>query len=345
MSDPALQEQWKETVRENIRKGAELDAAFLLMNILAATIACYGLFANSPAVIIGAMIVAMLLGPISGVALSLVDSDRKLLSRSLLTGLAGTIEVMVVGFLIGCFHKDIPMTNEIMARTAPNLIDLMIALAGGAAGAYASISPRLSVAFIGVAIATALVPPLCAACILFAHGEVSLGLGALLLTFTNMVAIQFASSVVFWVTGFRRITSASGLSLLTFLQRNIVSIAILVVLAIVLTRSLHKTVDRQFFETTTRFTLEQKIDASEGSHLAEVRFETVRGEKSPGKTIVRAVVRGPNPPSATQVAAMEAVLPRPPDGTNIELRIRFLETNIINRDGLLYKDERFGSNE
>lgn len=83
MSDLAFQNEWQESVRENIRKGAELNKAFLLMNVLAATIATYGLLANSPAIIIGAMIVAMLLGPITGVALSLVDGDIRLLMRSL----------------------------------------------------------------------------------------------------------------------------------------------------------------------------------------------------------------------------------------------------------------------
>ena len=101
MPDPVLLDQWKETVRENIRQGAELNIAFLLMNVLAATIACYGLFANSPAVIIGAMIVAMLLGPIAGVALSLVDGDIRLLLQSLTTLLVGTIGVMVTAFIIG----------------------------------------------------------------------------------------------------------------------------------------------------------------------------------------------------------------------------------------------------
>ena len=66
MDDPVFLDQCKETVRESIRNGAELNVAFLLMNVLAATIACYGLFANSPAVVIGAMIVAMLLGPMQG---------------------------------------------------------------------------------------------------------------------------------------------------------------------------------------------------------------------------------------------------------------------------------------
>ncbi len=340
MTVPVLQNQHQETVRESIRKGATFNRAYVLMNVLAAVIASYGLFANSPAVVIGAMIVAMLLGPIAGIALALVDSDMKFLLKSLFTLLAGAIGAMVTAFIIGTIHKDIPITNEIMARTTPNLLDLMIALAGGAAGAYATVSPRLGIAFVGVAIATALVPPLSSASILFARGEVNLALGALLLAFTNMIAIQFASSVVLWFTGFRRVTHTSGLSLLAFVRRNIVSIAILLTLAVVLTMSLQQVVTRQLYETTTRFTLQREINVSVGSHLAEVRFETV-----PGTTIVRAVMRGPNPPSAAQVAAMEAHLPSPPDSTTVELRIRFVQTTIISRDGPLYTDIEFGSNE
>jgi len=342
MSNPDLPKEWRESVRENIQKGAELNAAFILMNILAATIASYGLFANSPAIIIGAMIVAMLLGPIAGIALSLVDGDIRLLMRSLFTLLLGTIVVMVTAFIIGLLHRDIPITQEILARTAPNLIDLMVALAGGAAGAYASVSPRLSTALVGVAIATALVPPLSSASILFAHGELGLGLGAFFLTFTNMVAIQFASSVVLWITGFRRVSHTSGLSLSVFLRRNAISIVILLILAFVLTTSLHKSIAQQLFETATRVTLQNIINKSTGSHLAEVRFEVVPDKKTAGTTIVRALVRGPHPPSASQVAAMEAQLPSPTDGTAVELRIRFIETTIINRNGQLYQDIEFG---
>ena len=337
---PVLQNQYQEAIRESIRKDATFDRAYLLMNVLAATIASYGLFANSPAVVIGAMIVAMLLGPISGIALALVDSDMKFLVKSLSTLLAGTCGVIISAFIVGTIHKDIPITNEIIARTAPNLLDLMIALAGGAAGAYATVSPRLSIAFVGVAIATALVPPLSSAGILFARGEVGLGIGALLLTFTNMVAIQFAFSVVLWFNGFRHVTRTSGHSLFTFIKSNAVSIAILLVLAIVLTNSLQRVVARQIYETTTQFTLQQGINSSLGSHLVVVQFETI-----PGTTIVRAVVRGPNPPSAAQVAAMETKLPSPPDGTEVELRIRFVQTEIINRDGPLYEDNGFGTSE
>jgi hypothetical protein len=77
-----------------------------------------------------------------------------------------------------------------------------------------------------------------------------------------------------------------------------------------------------------------------GAHLVGVRFEKVSGQ-----TIVRAVVRGPNPPSATQVAAMEDLLPSPPDGTSVALRIRFVQLMIIDRDGQMYSDRKFGSDK
>jgi uncharacterized hydrophobic protein (TIGR00271 family) len=340
-TDLVSQKQLRETVRESIRNGAALSKSYLLMNVLAATIATYGLFANSPAVVISAMIVAVLLGPIVGVSLALVDIDRKLLLKSLSSLLAGAIGVMVTAFIIGTIHRDMPVTNEIMARTAPNLLDLMVALAGGAAGAYATVSPRLSIAVVGVAIAVALVPPLSAAGILLARGQVGLAFGALLLTFTNMVAIQFASSVVLWLTGFRRISRTSGLSVLAFAKGNVISIVILLALAVFFTTSLRSAVARQLYEASARFTLQREIQDSVGSHLVEVRFDNT----VPGKNVIRAVVRGPLPPSAAQIATLEAKLPPPPDHTLVELRIRFVETTIMNREGPLYEDVQFGTTE
>lgn len=111
-------------------------------------------------------------------------------------------------------------------------------------------------------------------------------------------------------------------------------------LSVLLTNNLQRVVARELFETNTQFTLQQQIDAAPGSYMTEVRFET-----DPGTTIVRAVVRGPNPPSADQVAALEAKLPPPPDGTKLELRVRFVQTTIINRNGLLYNDTEFGASQ
>ena len=320
------------SVRESIRYASELSRGYLLMNILAAMIASYGLLANSPSVVIGAMIVAMLLGPISGVALALVEGEMTLLRQSLRTLIAGIAVVMVTGFVIGMIHRNIPVTKEMMARTAPNLIDLMVALASGAAGIYAAISPRLSVALVGVAIATALVPPLCTARLLLSRGEPSLALGAALLAFTNMVAIQFAASLVFWLSGFGQ--RQMGSSWKHFIRRNALSLLLLGLLAIMLTNSLNRLIKSELYASATRTFLQDRINRQPGSYLVETRFDRTQ----PGVTLVKAVVRGFRPPTGPEVGALEAQLPAPPDGRRVELRIRFVQTVSIDRHGPRYQN-------
>jgi hypothetical protein len=111
-------------------------------------------------------------------------------------------------------------------------------------------------------------------------------------------------------------------------------------LAWLLATNLQHVLAQQLFETRVRGTLREAINASEGSYLAEVRFVTTTTT-----TIVRAVVRGPHPPRADQVAALEAQLPPPPDHTRSALRIRFVDTAIITRDGSIYGDVEFGTKE
>lgn len=330
----SMDEAYKQNLRQSIRDGASLNATFLLMNTLATIIACYGLFANSPAVIIGAMIVAMLLGPITGIALALVDNDAALLRQAALTLIVGVLGVMATAFVVGAVNQQLPLTDEIMARTAPNLIDLMVALAGGAAGALASASPRLSGAFIGVAIATTLVPPLSTSAILLGRGEHALAFNAFLLAFANMAAIQFASSAVMWFTGLRSVPERAA-SVAVFLRRNLVSVVVLGALAAMLASNLQSMIAQQLYQNATRRIVADAVQKVDGSYLVEVRFETL-----PAKTIVRAVVRGPKAFTPDDVRAIEATLPAPPQKTANELRIRYVHTLVIGRDGLLYQDEQ-----
>ena len=327
----------QDAIRGRIREGAELNIPYLLMNTLAATIASYGLFANSASAVIGAMIIAMLLGPVAGTALALVDGDTGGLIKALGSLLAGIGCVIAISLVLGFVHADIPLTDEIMARTTPNLRDLMIALAGGAAGAYATISPRLSAGVVGVAIATAMVPPLCAGSILFTRGPFSLGLGAWLLTFTNIVAIQFASSVVLWLSGFHRIVPVAGSGFTSFLRSNMISLVVLILLTIVMTANLRHDVQTQVFENRVRETLQGAIDKTAGRYLSEVRFAA--GEKG---TIIRAIVRGPKAPTPGEVATLATSLPAAPDGKPLDLRVRFVFTQTITPTGLLYQDEAVG---
>ncbi len=330
---PTEQEDTRTFQRQSIRDGAKLDFPYILMNVLSAVIASYGLLENSPAVVIGAMIIAMLLGPIAGTALSLVDGDNDSLLEAGVSLLCGIAVVVLTGFIIGLIHSDIPITDEISSRTTPNLMDLMIALAGGGAGGFATVSTRLSVAFVGVAIATALVPPICSGSILFARGEFTLGLGAYLLAFTNIVAIQVAFSVVLWLKGFRRVSAVAGLNGWSFLRRNLISIGLLGVLAFVLTENLQKAVSHQVFEGAVRHALRLAISKTAGSHLADFHMEP--GERS---TVIRAVVRGPRQPSITDVAALAASLPPDPAGAKLELRVRFVQTVTVTPQGVLFED-------
>lgn len=323
--------QQMDQIRQSIEANAVFDTPYVVMNVLATIVACYGLLANSPAVVIGAMIIAMLLGPITGVALGLVEGDNSLLRKAALALGGGILLVMATAFIIGLIHLEMPITNEIMARTAPNLLDLMVALGGGAAGAYAVSSPRLSVAFVGVAIATALVPPLSSCSILLARGEYQLAGGAFLLAFTNIVAIQLASSFVMWANGFNKLTK--GLVTNHVLLRNSVSIVIVLGLSVILVANLRDSVAKIIFESSSRNILAKDIRAFPGTAVADVQFSHDNQQ-----TIVRAIVRGPKELAPTDVKKMESDLPVPPYKNSLELRVRFVPTTVITKDGYLFTD-------
>jgi uncharacterized hydrophobic protein (TIGR00271 family) len=319
--------QWREETRKAVWFSASLTPTYAVMNLLATIIACYGLLADSTAGIIGAMVVALLLGPIAGVGLALVDSEFALLRRSLLAGLVGVAIVMGTAFIIGFVHRNIPVGHEMLARTRPGSFDLAIALAGGLAATVATISRGVNLSLVGVAIATALVPPLSTCSMLLARGDTQLARGAFLLAFTNMVAIQFASSVVFWVAGFSNTTRlwAAGYRILV---RNSVSIVLLVALAVLLGVSTHRSVQNLLFETKVREILQTNVDRYPGANLSEVGFD--RTNKG---TLVRAVVRSPSHFSASDVVVLERQLPAAPNGTAVSLLLRRIGVEEITRSG------------
>lgn len=323
-------------VRVSIEANALPSKTYFLMNALSAIIASYGLIANSAAVVIGAMLVAMMLGPITGVALAIIDYRMPLLRKSLLTVAAGGLLVVGIGFLVGLLHHGQPLTNEILSRTQPTSMDLMIALAGGTAGAYAMISPHLSVAVVGVAVATALVPPLAASGILFANGEISLGLGAFLLAVTNIIAIQFTNAMVLWFTGFRRLVDddyKSG-TYLTFFRRNAVTLLMLVGLGVYLSINLNTIAKQQKFETDVKAAINDHF-IDKGNVLTNTQFE-----KHNGYQTIRAVVRGETDPSPYDVQQIEAVITQDieknyPNYLPVKLQLRYLPIQVIESNPLI----------
>ena len=323
-------------VRVRIEANALPSKMYFIMNILSAIIASYGLVTNSAAVVIGAMLVAMMLGPITGIALAIIDHRMPLLRKSLITVIVGVSLVVLVGFIVGWLHKDQPLTAEILSRTQPTSMDLMIALAGGTAGAYAMVSPHLSVAVVGVAVATALVPPLAASGILFANGETQLGLGALLLALTNIIAIQFTNALVLWLLGFRRLVDDDYKSstYLTFLRRNAVTLLLLGGLGTYLTINLQTNAKQQVFESSVKEAINSYF-IDKGNVLTNTQFDTSEENK-----VVRAVIRGETTPTSYDVRQIETVITQDmaenfPEYLPIKLQLRYLPVQVIESNPLI----------
>ncbi len=190
--------------------------SFHFMLGLSTIIATLGLLSNSAAVIIGAMIVAPLMGPIVGMAYSTAMGNRKLLRRSGFTVFKGIILTIVVSWLVTSIIGLDTVDTEIMSRVKPTLIDFGIAMAAGAAGAFANTRRSISTAMPGVAIAVALVPPLSVVGIGLAQGEGSIAFGALLLFLTNLICIIFFGSLVFLFQSYGNLERAKkGLAMST----------------------------------------------------------------------------------------------------------------------------------
>jgi len=191
-----------------LRDASSPDFDFFLLVVLSSIIATSGLLTNSPAVIIGAMLVAPLMSPILGLGLASLTGNATFFRNAGIALARGAVTAIGIATILTLFNRFLPflplqeLPSEILARTRPTPIDLTIALAGGMAAAFALAMPSISAALPGVAIATALMPPLCTVGVGIAMGRWDVAGGALLLFVTNAVTIAFAAMLVFSAVGF-----------------------------------------------------------------------------------------------------------------------------------------------
>jgi uncharacterized hydrophobic protein (TIGR00341 family) len=200
----------REELYEDIKDSAHCSKVYLAMIILSTIVASVGLCKNSVAIIIGAMVIAPMLGPSMALALATTLGDLALLKRSLLTGLAGVATAMVFSTVIGVIVSIDPATKEIASRTLVGWSDLVVAFASGCAGALAFTS-GVSATLIGVMVAVALLPPLVTFGLLLGSGYPLLAVDALLLFLMNIICVNIAGVLVFL---------AQGISPLSWYERN-----------------------------------------------------------------------------------------------------------------------------
>ena len=203
-----LTHEEREKLIAEITPSASPGFDFFLLVILSCSIATLGLITNSAAVIIGAMLLAPLMSPIIGIGLASVIGDDLLIRKSASALIRGAFLAILLSFAMTLINRVLPFVSlqelpaEILSRTRPSPIDLLIALAGGLAAAYALTRPNLSATLPGVAIATALMPPLCTIGFGLAMNRWDVAGGATLLFVTNTITIASASALVFFIRGF-----------------------------------------------------------------------------------------------------------------------------------------------
>jgi len=176
-----------------------------VMMLLSVAIATFGILQDSTAVVIGAMLIAPLMTPMLGSAAAIVNVWRGRLGASLALIAAGVAAAIGLAWVVGAWTPAIvplEVNSQVISRTSPNVVDMLIALAAGAAGAYASVDRRVSGSIAGVAIAVALVPPLGVVGVTLQAGLFDEGLGAFLLFLTNLVSILLSATLVFFLTGY-----------------------------------------------------------------------------------------------------------------------------------------------
>ncbi|MFQ5578074.1 MAG: DUF389 domain-containing protein, partial [Anaerolineae bacterium] len=298
---PALPIEERTDVYKQVRRGSRPKIDFFMMIGLAAGIAALGLMLNSPAVIIGAMLVAPLMAAIMGLGLGVIQADVKLLRLAAGATGRGMLLAIAVGVVAGALLPNRDPTPEILSRTAPALLDLGVALVSGLAGAYALCRKDVSASLPGVAIAAALVPPLATVGIGLARLRWDIAGGALLLFLTNLVAIVAAGALIFFLLGFRPELTKQGRS--RVFKRGIISSALLLAaLAWVLTSLTVASFRQTSLEQTINRVLRAEVARMPGQ-VALDRWQQL--ETDDGSLKLEVQVRSPGTPNHQSVVELQ----------------------------------------
>ncbi|MCE7868971.1 DUF389 domain-containing protein [bacterium CPR1] len=313
--------------------------SFLILMVLSTLIASYGLLSNSTATVIGAMIVAPLMGPILGLALSVVQGRMDRFGRALQAEILGVLlcvlTALVVALLAGSENIDYGQ-SEIAGRTHPTLYDLMVGLAAGMAGGYASAHRKVGSSIAGVAIAVALVPPLSVTGLGLAgvwQGVVgwSIPLGSFVLFLANFLTIELASATVFALAGLgslHHVKRSRGL-----LGGIWVQLLLLAATLYFLWGQLDAVMQHRRLERQTRTLLQAEL-----TRLPGVGMESLELVKRGPRTVVKLFVRSPQEIPVGQVANLQEKLSNELAG-DVELVLGTILSTYYSTRGRLYAPE------
>ena len=292
-----------ESVIKDIVQETELSGHYFAMLTLANLIALSGLITNSAPVIIGAMLISPLMGPLLSFGFAFITGDRTVWRRSIRKISLSVGMTLMMAALATMLSPLKEITPEILSRTRPNLYDLVVAFLSGIAGSAALCTKRNYLTIVpGVAIATAVIPPLSVAGFGAGIGAFAIVLGGFFLFFTNFVAIVIATCIVFFLYGFRpRMVTEMDVQRLR--KRFAFLSVVLVVISIPLVYTLQSSIAEVRLRGTMKDLLNEGLDREGRSHVAGFTYR-----KLPGRIEVNAVVNAVDLLSEEEVTKVETAL-------------------------------------
>ena len=253
-----------------LRDDAQLNATYVVLMILSTVLATVGLFLNSASVVIGAMLLAPLMAPIISLAMSLLRFERKLFRQSLWKIFVGILLALGTALVLTSISPYQPMTEEMQGRLHPTVLDLIVAIAAGIAGAYTKSHREIAQSLAGVAIAVALVPPLAVAGVGLGRLDLQFFGLAFLLFSTNLIGIVLAATFTFRMLGFSPIVRH---------KRGVITITVFFLLiCIPLSLAFKRITERTHLENSwkiERFIVNGKYLIVDGARLQEFRDNDV----------------------------------------------------------------------
>ena len=324
---------------------APANSTFFAFLVLSTIIAATGLLLDSAATIIGAMVVAPLMGPAISASVGTILDDPDMAARGVTLQVVGLVAAILTAALMGWLLQgtilippdlDIRTIPQVAERTSPNFLSLFLALGSGLAGAI-SIMRGAGSALVGVAIAVALVPPAATSGLGIAFGLPGVAIAAAVLVVVNLLAINLSALILFWLAGFKPLDAGKFEGVRASVASRIVVIAVgIAVLSVVLGAVTWTTFQAQSFEQRTQAELEGRFDeaAVEGVELVSVTVDYEPDDILLGnEPVVNVLVGVPRdqsiPPDLAQRwdDALSAEF-----GRDVVVRVGFVEAQVSERE-------------
>ena len=311
---------------------------YVLMTIVSALIATAGLLLDSPAVVVGSMVIAPLVGPAMSASIGTVVSEQRMFIRGIYLQVMGLLLAIIAAFAFAFVVRNVnlipPITDittvpEIRERIAPDFLSLVIAIGAGVAG-IVSLTTGVSTALVGVMIAVALIPPAATVGIGLAWGAplVTLGSGVLLLV--NVLSINLAAMVVLWYSGYRpQHWFKTGHARQAMLKRAATLLVAIVVLSAFLGGVTLDSYQRANTDEAIQEEVQTTVDQFETTHDIELlSVEVLYSRAVPFQDPDRIVVRIGIPPgeSLSGLATLIRERVAAETGHNVDTEVRYVQT-------------------